>query len=79
MPLASLEVTRRRQLLSQRALAERSGVSESTIYAIEGRKSTHPRLEVMRKLCDALGVEPMDVDEFRRAVESEDQAEKAAA
>ncbi len=69
--MAPLEVTRRRQLLSQRALAERSGVSESTIYAIEGGKSTHPRLEVMRKLCDTLGVEPTDVDEFRRVLESE--------
>ena len=69
--MASLETTRRRQLLSQRGLAERSGVSESTIYAIEGGKSTRPRLEVMRKLCDALGVEPTDVDEFRRALESE--------
>ena len=69
--MASLEVTRRRQLLSQRALAERSGVSESTIYAIEGGKSTHPRLEVMRKLCSALGVEPTDIDEFRRVIESE--------
>ena len=69
--MASLEMTRRRRLLSQRALAQRSGVSESTIYSIEGGKSTHPRLEVMRKLCDALGVEPMDVDEFRRVIESE--------
>ena len=69
--MASLEMTRRRKLLSQRGLAERSGVSESTIYAIEGGKSTRPRLEVMRKLCDALEVEPTDVDEFRRVLESE--------
>jgi transcriptional regulator with XRE-family HTH domain len=69
--LAPLEVVRRRKLLSQRTLAERSGVSESTIFAIERGTSKRPRLEVMRKLCDALGVEPTEVDEFRRVIEPE--------
>jgi transcriptional regulator with XRE-family HTH domain len=77
--LAPLEVVRRRKLLSQAALAERSGVSESTIYAIEGGRSKRPRLEVMRKLCDALGVEPTDIDEFRAAIGVEPERSRVAA
>jgi DNA-binding XRE family transcriptional regulator len=65
----ALATVRKRQRLSQRALAELAGVSASVIYAIENGRSTYPRLEVMRKLCDALKVEPTDIDEFRRAIE----------
>ena len=47
---------RRRQGLSQRDLAEMSGVSPSTIYEIEkGRREAKP--STLRKLATALGVE----------------------
>ncbi len=78
--MARLELIRRQKLLSQAALAARSGVSESTIYAIEGGRSKSPRLQIMRKLCDALGVEPADIDEFRAPIGlSEPERAKAAA
>jgi DNA-binding XRE family transcriptional regulator len=66
--MAPLRTIRRRQLMSQRDLAQKAGVTASTIYLIEvGR--TEPRLKVMRQICEALGVKPQDVDEFRRALE----------
>ena len=62
--MASLRSLRRRQLMSQRDLAQKAGVTASTIYLIEAGR-TEPRLKVMRQICEALGVGPMDVDEFR--------------
>lgn len=59
--------------LSQRDLAARAGVAPKTVVDLElGRQE--PRLRTIRRLAAALGVEPADVDEFRRAIE-----EKAAA
>lgn len=72
--MTSLRTVRRRKLLSQRDLADKAGITTSTIYLTEAGKST-PRLQVMRKLSDALQVDPMEVDEFRKAIEgAEDQA-----
>ena len=65
--MASLETLRRQRLLSQRDLAEKAKVAHSTVYLIEAGK-TRPRLKVMRAICEALGVGPQDVDEFRAAV-----------
>ena len=66
--MPALAALRRRALLSQRDLARRAGVAPSSVYLIE-RGRTLPRPAVMRKLADALGVsDPMQVDEFRRAV-----------
>ena len=69
--MAPLSVLRRQRLLSQATLAKQAGVAESTVHLIEAGKNTRPRLEVMRKLCAALGVQPTEVDEFRRAIEAE--------
>lgn len=66
--MPSLRTLRRRQLLSQRDLARKAGVTASTIYLIEAGR-TEPRLKVMRQICEALGVGPMEVDEFRTALE----------
>jgi len=77
--LTALEVIRRRQLLSQRDLAKKAGVALSTIYLIESGRNPHPRLKVMRALCEALGVLPGDVDEFHAAIEGAPQTREAVA
>jgi transcriptional regulator with XRE-family HTH domain len=60
-------------LLSQRDLAKKAGVAPKTVVDLElGRQE--PRLRTMRLLAEALGVEPLEIDEFRQAI-----AEKAAA
>jgi transcriptional regulator with XRE-family HTH domain len=55
-----LKELRRERVLSLRELEERSGVSYNTIWRIEdGRQGAHPR--TVRKLADALGVEPKEL------------------
>jgi transcriptional regulator with XRE-family HTH domain len=55
-----LKELRREQVLSLRELEERSGVSYNTIWRIEdGRHGAHPR--TVRKLAEALGVEPSEL------------------
>jgi DNA-binding XRE family transcriptional regulator len=78
--MATLRNLRRRQLLSQRDLAQKAGVTASTVYLIETGR-TEPRLKIMRQLCEALNVHPMEVDEFRSVleVESEPAARRQAA
>jgi transcriptional regulator with XRE-family HTH domain len=59
--------------LSQRDLAREAGVTQKTIVDLElGR--VEPHLKTMRKLAAALGVDPLEVEEFQKAIE-----EKAAA
>ena len=65
-----LEVLRRQRLLSQAELAEKAGVAKSTIYLIEAGKTT-PRYGIMRRLCEALGVQASEVDEFRWVIEDQ--------
>jgi transcriptional regulator with XRE-family HTH domain len=60
----TLEEARLRRRLTQRALAARSGVSLSTIQAIEAGRSSRVRFGTMEKLADVLGVEPEDIDDF---------------
>jgi DNA-binding XRE family transcriptional regulator len=64
--------------LSQRDLAKKAGVTASTIYLIENGR-TEPRLRVMRQICDALGVNALDVDEFRAALEGTPTGARRAA
>ena len=68
-----LSETRRSRLLSMRALAAKSGVSLKTINNIEMRHIT-PHLSTVAKLCEALGVDPMEVDEFRDAIRGKELA-----
>lgn len=71
--MARLRDLRLSRALSQRDLAQLSGVAQQTVVDLElGRRE--PRLQTIRRLAQALGVEPGHVDEFRRAIE-----EKAAA
>ena len=69
--MASLRQIRRNQLLSQRDLARKARITPSTVYLIEAGR-TRPRLKVMRQICEALGVAPQDIDEFRQELENED-------
>jgi transcriptional regulator with XRE-family HTH domain len=70
-PLASI---RKRQLLSQRALASKAGVALSTIYLLEAGKTDRATFKVMRAVSDALGVPPESIAEFRRAIDPDASA-----
>ena len=56
-----LERHRRNRGLSQRALAEQSGVSPATIYELETGRRPDPRPSTLAKIADALGVEVQDL------------------
>jgi DNA-binding XRE family transcriptional regulator len=53
---------------SQRDLAREAGLTQKTIVDLElGR--VEPHLQTMRKLAAALGAEPLEIDEFQKAIE----------
>ena len=53
---------RKRALLTQQELADKSGVGVTTIIRIE-RNQVEPHGSTIRKLADALGVEPRELME----------------
>jgi transcriptional regulator with XRE-family HTH domain len=55
-----LRALRKRALLTQEQLAERSGVAISTVIRIE-RNQVEPQGRTIRKLAEALGVEPHEL------------------
>ena len=55
-----LRETRKRKLLTQQQLAERSGVGIATNIRIE-RNQVEPRGSTIRKLAEALGVDPHEL------------------
>jgi transcriptional regulator with XRE-family HTH domain len=66
--MPTLREVRIRRLLSLRELAKRANVAQRTIVEAEaGRQVPHPK--TMRKLAEALDLDPMEVDEFRAAIE----------
>lgn len=68
MDIRPLREVRRRNLYSIDALAKEAGVSTKTIVDLEhGRQS--PRLGTMRKISDALKVDPFEIAEFVEAIE----------
>jgi transcriptional regulator with XRE-family HTH domain len=73
-----LSEARARKLLSLRALAAKSGVSESNIYRLE-RGDWLPSLRTARKLADALEMAPEDIDEIRAAIEKAGRGKEAPA
>jgi transcriptional regulator with XRE-family HTH domain len=62
-----LRDVRAERLLTTRELADLAGVAPSTIYMIEAGRST-PRPSVIRRLSEALEVDPQEITEFRRAI-----------
>lgn len=69
--LASLAALRRRAYLSQQELADRAGVSKASVFKLEAGTVRRPHGRTVRAIAAALGVDPLDVDEFRAAVERE--------
>lgn len=67
VPGVKLADCRRLRYLTQAQLAVKAGVSPATVSSIE-RGLHPPRMGVMRRLADALGVEPSEVDEFKVAL-----------
>ena len=59
---------RARSVLSVRELAARAGVAPATVYQIEHGR-TRPHYRSIRVLSEALGVDPMQIEEFARVIE----------
>lgn len=77
--MPTLREVRRGKLVSIEGLAEKSGVSTKTIVEIELGRSV-PRLRTIRKLSDALEIEPVSVEEFAAAIaDGSDPSKKLAA
>ena len=55
-----LREARKRALLTQQQLADKSGVGVTTIIRIE-RNQVEPQARTIRKLAEALGVEPHEL------------------
>ncbi len=71
--MVTLRKVRLQRLLSQRALAKQAGVALKTVIDLElGR--TQPHFQTMRKLSEALGIEPTEIDEFRQTLEAKTAA-----
>jgi DNA-binding XRE family transcriptional regulator len=64
---------RRSRLMSTRELSRQAHVARKTIIDIEQGRVT-PALFTIRKLSDALGVDPLEVDEFRDAIRGKELA-----
>jgi transcriptional regulator with XRE-family HTH domain len=67
--MSTLREVRAERLLSIRELARQASVAPSTVYLIESGRSM-PRPRVVRQLAAVLGVEPQEIDEFRRVIEA---------
>lgn len=75
--MPTLREARLARTLSQRDLARMAGVTAKTVIDVElGRQE--PRLRTIRQIAAALGVEPTEVDEFRRAIEEKVAAQGQA-
>jgi len=57
---SKLREMRKRALLTQQQLADKSGVGITTIVRIE-RNQVEPQARTIRKLAEALGVEPHEL------------------
>ncbi len=56
-----LRAARDRRLLSQRELAEKAGLSPTTILKLEADRVDDPHPRTIRKLAEALGVDPTEL------------------
>ena len=67
-----LKELRARRLLTVRELAEKADMSPTTLSLIETGHGL-PALRTIRKLSTSLAVEPLEVEEFRAAIEARGQ------
>jgi len=58
---AKLKQVREKRFLSQRDLAQKAGVSPTTILHLETGESPNPRLSTVRRIAEALGLDPNDL------------------
>jgi transcriptional regulator with XRE-family HTH domain len=72
-----LATIRKRQLLSQRDLAQKAGVALSTVYLLEAGRTERVTFKVMRALSAALGVPPESIAEFRPTLDGPARAPQA--
>lgn len=73
--MPKLEAIRKARLFTQQTLAEKANIAIGTIYRIEAGRAT-PRFNIIRKLCDALTVDPSEVDEFRATLQGAGKADQ---
>ena len=66
-----LRRVRLERLLSTRGLARAAGCTQATVISTE-RGRRQPSFETIRRLSQALGVEPTSVAEFARVIEGEE-------
>lgn len=66
--MRTLKEWRTARLLSLRALSEKTGLTAKSINDIENRKRA-PQYRSMQVLCEALGVEAGEVEEFAAVLE----------
>ena len=66
--MVRLRELRVRKLYSIRGLAKAAGVSDRTVWVTEAGQS-RPSLATIRKLSQVLEVDPMEVDEFKEAMD----------
>jgi DNA-binding Xre family transcriptional regulator len=71
----TLRQLRARHALSLTDLAAAAGVTKTTLIAIEHGRVTAIKRKTIRRLAEALGVEPWDVVEFRRALSGDAPAD----
>ncbi len=75
--MPTLREARTRRLFSVRALAEVAGVSPTTINLVEtGRRMPH--FGTMRKIAQALDLQPREIAEFAEAIRQAAEGKAAA-
>ncbi len=75
--MPTLRELRIRRLYSLWALAKRADVAQRTIVEAEAGRRV-PQLGTMRKIAAALEVDPLEIDEFRTAIEDAIEGKEAA-
>jgi len=75
--MAPLREVRTKMLLTVRDLAARAGVAHGTVHLIETGQRI-PHLSTIRRLSEALGVAPEEVDEFQTAIDEANRGKDAA-
>lgn len=75
--MPSLRTLRIRAAMTAALLSNKSGVAQSTIYAIEGGREL-PSIPTAHKLAKALGVKPAEIDEVKASLERMESSSRKA-